>query len=153
MKNFLLALIIVLSATQVFAATMFINLKNGKVISLDTNAIESIVYGEEAVSIDSVDISGQYNYSGLPATLTQQGSNITINYDINDHGKVIGKLQGRTIQGFWIEDSSGMRCSTQKDGRFFWGKAVLELQSNGDLKGRWGYCDDIPTSDFVFIKK
>ncbi|TCK58179.1 hypothetical protein [Seleniivibrio woodruffii] len=153
MKKIFMTLAIIFSVSCAFAATMVITLTNGKVITISTDEIESISFNEGYGSVSSVNLTGNYINSGQPAYASQQGSNVVIDYNYAEHGKVIGKVKGKVLQGFWIEDASGVRCSSQKDGRYFWGKIVLEVQSNGDLYGKWGYCEDNVSADITFSRQ
>ncbi|MGE3549931.1 MAG: hypothetical protein AB7I29_08555, partial [Geobacter sp.] len=92
----------------------------------------------------AVTVTGTYNSTEGAMTLRQQGDRITGSYG-NDNGELTGVLYDRTMDGFWIEDSSARRCSTAKNGRYYWGRISIEFTDSG-FSGQWGYCNDALTS-------
>ena len=153
-----LIMLAIMLASFAMADTLVIEMKNGKVYSLDTNDIEALKFSMPDTSglpemSASIDVSGSYSYAGKISMATQSGDKLRIEYDPSDGALLVGKVRGKTIKGFWIENSSGKKCSTAKDGRYFWGKTVLKVQQNGDLSGVWGYCTDKPSQAWVFKKQ
>lgn len=91
-------------------------------------------------------ISGTYNSTEGAMTLRQQGDRITGNYG-SDNGELTGVLYDQTMEGFWIENSSGRRCSTPKNGRYYWGRVSMQFTDDG-FTGQWSYCNDAFTSSW-----
>jgi hypothetical protein len=71
-------------------------------------------------------------------TLTQQGQTTTGSY--SGGGRIVATLANRHLQGFWIEPQSATRCSTQRNGSFFWGRIDLAMDGTS-FTGRRSYCD------------
>ncbi|MDH3671174.1 MAG: toll/interleukin-1 receptor domain-containing protein [Gammaproteobacteria bacterium] len=62
-------------------------------------------------------------------------------YD-KDNGRIVGKIQGQSLTGYWVEDGSDEACSSQKDGSKYWGRLKLNFDENfTTFEGTWGYCD------------
>jgi len=74
-----------------------------------------------AVSTDHPDIEGLWSSSEGEISFRQQGNRITGRYT-NDNGEIVGVLHNDTLSGYWIEDNSAQRCSTPKNGRYYWGR-------------------------------
>jgi len=89
-------------------------------------------------------VSGTYDSTEGLLKLRQQGDRVVGHYN-KDNGELTGVLYDRTLDGFWIEDNSGRRCSTPKNGRYYWGRISLEFTGDG-FTGQWGYCNDAPTN-------
>ena len=99
----------------------------------------------------AVTVTGSYNSTEGAMTLQQQGERVTGRYG-GDNGEIVGTLNNTTLQGYWIEDNSNHRCSTAKNGRYYWGN--IELTFDGDrFGGRWGYCNDPPTQSWSGQRK
>jgi hypothetical protein len=65
----------------------------------------------------------------------------------SDNGRVIYGVDGRVITGYWIENSSGQVCETERDGSLYWGRIVFEFNDTFTaFSGKWGYCNDEPAS-------
>ena len=92
-------------------------------------------------------VSGSYDSTEGPMKLRQQGDRVTGSYG-SDNGEISGVLYERTVDGFWIEDSSARRCSSAKNGRYYWGRISMEFTGNG-FSAQWGYCNDAPTSPWT----
>ncbi|WP_456322146.1 hypothetical protein [Hydrogenimonas sp.] len=69
----------------------------------------------------------------------QKGRKVKGSYDYKN-GKIYGTLIGNVLNGYWVQSSSGQRCSTPKYGSYYWG-GVRFVYKNGKLVGKWGYCD------------
>lgn len=89
-------------------------------------------------------VAGTYNSTEGAMTLRQQGDRVTGRYG-SDNGELTGVLYDRTMDGFWFEDNSAHRCSTAKNGRYYWGRISITFTDDG-FSGQWGYCNDSPTS-------
>lgn len=92
-------------------------------------------------------VSGTYDSSEGPMKLRQQGDRVTGNYG-SDNGELSGVLYDRTMDGFWIEDNSARRCSSARNGRYYWGRISMEFTGSG-FTAQWGYCNDAPTSPWT----
>jgi len=82
---------------------------------------------------------------GKELILSQSGNKVTGSYE-SDNGQVIFTVSGdRTLDGFWVEDASGVECGSAKEGRTFWGRLILEFdEALTEYTGTWGYCDAEP---------
>jgi len=82
---------------------------------------------------------------GKQLLLTQSGDRVTGRYD-SDNGEVVFTVTGnRTLDGFWIEDASGVECGSAREGRNHWGRLVLEFdEALSGYVGSWSYCDAEP---------
>lgn len=89
------------------------------------------------------DLSGTYNSTEGVLTLHQNGDRVTGRYN-KDNGEVTGVAYENVLDGLWIEDSSDRRCTTPRNGRYYWGRIILEFTGNG-FSGSWGYCNDAPS--------
>lgn len=85
-------------------------------------------------------VAGRYDSSEGKMTLQQSGDRVQGRYG-NDNGELTGILFDSTLDGFWIENSSSRRCSTPKNGRYYWGRVKLEFSGSG-FSGKWGYCEE-----------
>ncbi len=67
-----------------------------------------------------------------------------------DRGRVLGTLRGSIIDGYWVETDSNEKCSTAKDGSYYWGRIVATLEARGPrFNGKWNYCDGTPNKDWT----
>jgi len=82
---------------------------------------------------------------GKQLLLTQSGDRVTGSYD-TDNGEVVFTVTGnRTLDGYWIEDASGVECGSAREGRNHWGRLVLEFdEALSGYVGSWSYCDAEP---------
>lgn len=86
------------------------------------------------------EIDGAWSSSEGEISFAQQGSQVAGRYAAADNGELTGHLYGDLLEGYWIEDNSAERCSSPKNGRYYWGR--LRLQFQGDkFSGMWGYCE------------
>ncbi|MEK7660678.1 MAG: hypothetical protein AAB680_01395 [Pseudomonadota bacterium] len=85
-----------------------------------------------------------WNLDGTRLTTNIVGSTMSGNY-VEDNGRISGILNGNVFEGFWGENSSGRRCTTQKLGTYNWGRTRWEFHATG-FRGRWGYCEAPPCS-------
>jgi hypothetical protein len=58
----------------------------------------------------------------------------------SDGGEIVGEMNGNVLEGYWIENSSGERCATAKNGRHHWGR-IRWTFDGGKFVGNWSYCD------------
>jgi len=89
------------------------------------------------------DLSGTYNSTEGIITLHQDGDRVKGRY-ATDNGEITGVAYDNVLEGFWIEDNSASRCTTPKNGRYYWGRLTLEFTDAG-FSGSWGYCNDAPS--------
>jgi hypothetical protein len=88
-------------------------------------------------------IAGTYKTTEGMMTLRQNGDRVNGKYT-NDNGEITGTLYDSNLDGFWIEDHSDRRCSSSKNGRYYWGRISFEFKDDG-FSGTWGYCNDAPS--------
>ena len=65
-----------------------------------------------------------------------------------DNGRIIAEVDGKTMTGFWVEDTGNTRCNSERDGSYHWGP--LHFNGNEDfsvISGAWGVCDEQPAGD------
>ncbi|MFO1015509.1 MAG: hypothetical protein U1E50_17290 [Caulobacteraceae bacterium] len=97
----------------------------------------------------SGDFSGRWNSTEGVMTLNQSSGRITGTY-VNDNGRIEATVQGATASGFWAEDSSGQRCSTQRLGSYYWGRVTWIMRADGQhFDGRWSYCEGQPSGSWT----
>jgi hypothetical protein len=115
----------------------------------DTSAIRGVMLDNEgpAAPDGAAAYAGIWDSSEGRMTLTAAGDRISGTY-AQDNGAIIGTVTGMRFDGFWIEDGSGRRCDTAKDGRHHWGRLVFE-RTGDTLNGQWSYCDDAPSSSWT----
>lgn len=100
---------------------------------------------------ESAGIEGVWSSSEGEITFRQQGKQVKGSYPV-DNGEIQGNLENGTLRGYWIEDHSATRCSSPKNGRYFWGP--LEFRFSGDtFDGRWGYCTEKPSRQWKGQRK
>ncbi|MGY4879702.1 OmpA family protein [Vreelandella aquamarina] len=78
-------------------------------------------------------------------TLRRDEGGISGDYTEKGGGQIQGEFTSDTVlEGFWIKDSSGRTCDTQKGGSKHWGNLRIEFTS-ADLDAfdaKWSYCGD-----------
>jgi hypothetical protein len=84
-------------------------------------------------------IAGKWRSSEGEVTLTQSGRGVKGGYT-SDGGEIVGEMNGNVLEGYWIENSSGERCATAKNGRHHWGR-IRWTFDGGKFVGNWSYCD------------
>lgn len=63
-----------------------------------------------------------------------------------DNGRIFGTAANHQFDGYWAETSSSRRCSSSKDGTYYWGRLVMAFDSTySAFEGKYGYCDDTPS--------
>ncbi|GAB6042355.1 hypothetical protein [Endothiovibrio diazotrophicus] len=78
--------------------------------------------GEMRLHLDGVQVDGRYNLHG---------------------GRLNGRMEGKELTGYWIQEHSEERCSRSVAGSPYWGR--LHLTFDGDrFDGTWSYCDRTP---------
>lgn len=62
-----------------------------------------------------------------------------------DKGRILARLQGQTLTGYWVETDSAHNCASKVDGSSFWGRIEFFFDAKFQrFSGKWSYCDDIP---------
>ncbi len=75
-------------------------------------------------------------------TLTQNGSNVT---GTSSEGDIVGTANGPDFNGYWIATSSRYKCTTQRNGSWYWGRIHWTLTTDGQhFVGTSGYCEADP---------
>lgn len=97
-------------------------------------------------------IEGLWSTSQGDARFWQTGNDITGSYLPEDHGELIGEMQGNVLSGYWIEDKSDRRCPSSKNGRNYWGRVRLTFEGR-QFQGKWGYCDAEPDRSWTGSRK
>lgn len=92
-----------------------------------------------AITSDVPNLEGIWSSSEGVITFRQQGNRVAGRYP-NDNGEIVGTLHNNTLSGYWIEDMSAERCSTPKNGRYYWGRVELRF-SGTTFNGKYGHCD------------
>ncbi|MDO9307770.1 MAG: hypothetical protein Q7V04_01755 [Deltaproteobacteria bacterium] len=108
-------------------------------------------YSGSPVPENSIFIEGVWKSSEGDISFRQKGSKVSGKY-AQDNGEIAGGVKENDFDGYWIEDHSDRRCSTQKNGRYFWGKLQLHFEDNR-FSGKWGYCDDQPARQWTGQRK
>lgn len=75
-------------------------------------------------------------------TFTHRASGVLARYP-SDNGRIVGRVSGGRIDGYWVEKASAQRCKTQRDGSFYWGRFVATMTGTG-FSGKWSYCEAAP---------
>ncbi len=102
---------------KVESISLFLKLLFGAVLLILST---SVTYAQDNL------VEGRWKTTWGDMTLQQQGMRIQGNY-AEDNGEVYGELSGNVFSGIWIEDSSSKRCSTPRNGRYYWAKSVWIL--------------------------
>jgi len=90
-----------------------------------------------------MNIAGNWTSSeGGAMTISQNGSDIRGTYTMKD-GTIVGTLSGNTLNGYWIQSSSGQYCNQPRNNSHYWGIMHLIFTDNS-YSGHWGYCDAQP---------
>ena len=105
---------------------------------VETGAMPAAV-GASAIATASGNVAGKWRSSEGEITLTQSGRAVKGGYN-NDGGEIVGEMNGNVLEGYWIENSSGERCATAKNGRYHWGR-IRWTFDGGKFIGNWSYCD------------
>jgi hypothetical protein len=65
-----------------------------------------------------------------------------------DNGRIIAEIDGATLTGYWVEDSGGTPCETERDGSVNWGPVHFEANADFSvISGAWGFCEQLPEGD------
>lgn len=63
-------------------------------------------------------------------------------------GHMTGQVQGDQVEGFWMQESSKQKCTTQKNGSSYWGGFRISFTQSG-YSGKWSYCNEPLTRDMT----
>lgn len=96
---------------------------------------------------EGANIGGAWKTSEGDLFLNHAGENVTGIYT-KDNGEVVGRFRGNVLTGYWIENASNRRCSSPKNGRYYWGRLRLAFMGN-KFQGVWGYCEDEPRQSWT----
>ena len=90
-------------------------------------------------------ISGIWETSEGTATIRQNGKQVRGEYD-QDGGVIVGQMTyPQRFEGYWIEDHSDHKCTTPKEGRYYWGRVIWNFDNDMCIfKGKWSFCDEAP---------
>lgn len=95
--------------------------------------------GDHAGKPAGSNIAGTWRTSEGELTLTQRGRSVNGSYN-SDGGQIVGEMNGNVLEGYWIENNSGERCATARNGRYHWGKVRWTFEGS-KFSGAWSYCD------------
>ncbi len=71
----------------------------------------------------------------------------------NEKGVIIGTLNGQILSGIWVEPSSAQKCTSERDGSFYWGVVNFEFNANNTrFSGSWDYCGTSSTRAWTGTK-
>lgn len=121
------------------------NLGLNSIFLFSTAALISASFAPFAVAQSGQ--SAVWNLDGTRLTTNLVGTTMNGNY-VDDNGRITGTLNGNVLDGYWGEDSSGSRCSTQRLGTYYWGRIHWEFHATG-FRGLWGYCEANPSSNWT----
>jgi len=103
-----------------------------------------------------VKVSGESHWSSpewkAKLDFWQSGSRMLSYYRTNnDIGWFWAEASGDRYEGWWSETASNEKCSTKKNGTYYWGKLNFSIKGE-KLTGRWSYCDKTPTAAWTASK-
>jgi len=127
--------------------------------SFDKRAKAKVIVGEDKEV--AIDFKGSEEYEPFNAIWKVRGVSNEVRFSQNgtkikgkystDNGEIIGELTfPQRFEGYWIEDESNHKCSTPKNGRYYWGRLILALDKERcRARSDWSYCNKKPKiSDF-----
>ena len=146
------------------AGTLVIRMHDGSVMKLDTAKISSLTFSEggqggmqtgmPSSGMGDFGLSISCNWTSSESgsmAIQQYGSDVRATYPLKN-GRIQGRMNGTALEGYWIQDSSGRRCSYPVDNSYYWGRIRLNFTSQS-YSGSWGYCDDEPRSNWHGTRK
>jgi hypothetical protein len=81
---------------------------------------------------------------------------------LGDYGDDGGRIEANQIEhdiitGYWMENSSAVRCDTERGGTYYWGRMAFYWTPSiplpaGAFQGRWGYCDESTSHEWIGIR-
>lgn len=93
----------------------------------------------EASNAFPAQVGGRWKTSEGELTLEQTGQQVGGHYS-KDGGEIVGVIDGNVLEGWWIENASGQRCATARNGRHHWGRVRWTFEGDR-FTGAWSYCD------------
>lgn len=121
----------------------------GLTLTMTLGLPKSTVQAQSSTSTEQtpISIAGAWKSSEGTIGFEQSGSSVLGNYD-QDNGAIEGSISGNVLTGYWSEDSSGRRCDTARNGRYYWGR-IRFVFSGSSFEGFWGYCNDVPAKTWT----
>ena len=156
-KLFLIGLMLavfLIPAAAVAEDGITIHLHDGRHMAIpyrDISRIEFRTSGQAGVPFgfgQGISVAGLWKTNQGDIQLSQTGTQVTGSYNPAEHGELVGNMSGNTLTGLWIEDASGSKCSSPRNGRFYWGKIRFVFDGNR-FTGQWGYCDAEPNQSWT----
>jgi hypothetical protein len=83
--------------------------------------------------------SGTTDFGPLRLTLGDNGA-LTGDYS-QYRGTLSGNWRGNSLEAYWIQPQSEVRCTQTRGNSAFWGTVQWTLENDGRLTGKWAYCD------------
>lgn len=100
-----------------------------------------ILLGGHAIHAAEVSSTWTSDFGKLDLTVTDS-LHVRGNYPDYD-GRIRGTMsEDGEIWAYWLQPTSGVRCQTEVYGTYYWGVVLWNVTPNGDLKGKWSYCDE-----------
>ncbi|NLC70872.1 MAG: hypothetical protein GX751_05875, partial [Desulfuromonadaceae bacterium] len=97
--------------------------------------------GASMAAMDLDDIQGVWRTTKGDLDLRLQDSSTTGTY-AREGGTLAGELKGDTLAGYWTENTSAHRCSSPKNGSYYWGRFRFRFTNNDRFEGVWGHCEN-----------
>lgn len=91
------------------------------------------------VSTSDGGLAGRWLDGAERVTLSVNGSTVTGSYSFRN-GRLHGTATDNRFSGVWWQSESDQRCTTAREGTYFWGRFTHTFDGN-KLTGHWGYCD------------
>jgi hypothetical protein len=98
-------------------------------------------------SDESLKLNAIWKINGINdrVELHQLGDKVNGSYP-SDNGRIIGEMTyPQRFDGYWIENGSNEKCSTQKDGSYHWGRVTMIFDEDiCEAQSAWSYCNKKP---------
>ena len=133
-----------LSSLEFARSEMIVETKSGQqyTLPISKDEFKSIRFTEANV-VNNL-WQGQWSTSEGQMNLSQSNNIVQGKYN-QDNGRIKGKLDGTTLTGYWIENSSAQQCSQPMNGSFYWGLITFTMSPDGkSFQGKWNYCNNQP---------
>ncbi len=133
--------------------------RSKQIAHIRDNNIEKNIRDRIISSVVKININGKWKSSEGTITFSEsddptQSGKISGTYT-QDNGVIIGWIDDEyTFNGYWIEDKANQRCSTPRNGRYYWGRVRLNFYNSSfpAFNGLWGYCNSEPTNRWTGSK-
>lgn len=97
---------------------------------------------------DPFGLAGEWSYEQIyNMRIDRVAPAFRARYDLR-HGRIIGQLQERHLDGIWVQDEGHKPCSETREGSRHWGRIVLDFDLD-EYRGRWSYCDAEPAKKML----